>query len=801
MIDCYKAVGSVANRWLDVLDSRGSNLDDEELMHLISERKTISKTLEDYEGRKATSLTSASRLADFLGAEMVKDKGLNCNLIISKYPIGAPVAERALPVAIFSAELTTKRYFLRKWVKDPSFDCSDFRDVVDWDYYKGRLGGTIQKIITIPAGIQGVSNPCPRVEHPVWLQQQLNETVGMKQTKLTTMFASMKSAAQKAAIMPAPKLLAVASPHKAAAAAAIAAASAADSDVEALLGSGTSKLLSPAGKKKRITSETPPDSRRKRNLFGTPDTGDHASGQGIAGDIEDIGGGSAHRGSSGGRPVVHFRSRPEAAAARAQDAIGIIDFDIEGKTFSSEHHSESSLVDAQLLSVQPPTPVSIAKLCSELETAEDFNSWLAARKASWKQKRQLRKHALASTSTSRKSLFGLGNKANQLYTTGEDTEDNGSRKKPVSVADFVRNATLQATQGFWQIMEIQELDSPGDFIVWAMTSRTQLQRFRMVVPRVLYVNCNGSGAEKVARSLGSKLRRDLPHGRTCLSLYEIAISERQYQRNEKNLSLFLCDPQVEGVYETQTPLWFRAMLHTGCIARLTDTKANDLKPTNQYQLKDLEFVNVMAHPYLESATASFRRIFIYCAVDKRNKRTGFGGVGLFIIEGNNSSMDANEDTELLSAKSYFWIANGGFALDSKPPLQRFYRKYQPDERANVKFSTKFTTNITEALRLCNDALSVYIREKHGPTLIVAQGSFVAKQWRRNVPALTEFPLTLVPANNQDDHFPALGWQQFVAERMIHRFLVFPRWLRDRFECARHAHIPICKLSYLCYCLC
>ena len=40
-----------------------------------------------------------------LGAEMIKDKGLNCNLIISKYPHGAPVTERAIPVAIFSADI------------------------------------------------------------------------------------------------------------------------------------------------------------------------------------------------------------------------------------------------------------------------------------------------------------------------------------------------------------------------------------------------------------------------------------------------------------------------------------------------------------------------------------------------------------------------------------------------------------------------------------------------------------------------------------------------------------------------
>ena len=87
---------------------------------------------------------------------MVKDKGLNCNLIISRLPANAPVTERAIPVAIFSADEQIKKYYLRKWLKDQTLDCSDFRDVVDWNYYKERLGKTIQKIITIPAGMQGV---------------------------------------------------------------------------------------------------------------------------------------------------------------------------------------------------------------------------------------------------------------------------------------------------------------------------------------------------------------------------------------------------------------------------------------------------------------------------------------------------------------------------------------------------------------------------------------------------------------------------------------------------------------------
>jgi DNA polymerase epsilon subunit 1 len=138
--ECYDSVGKVGNLWLDVLETQGATMDDQDLMELISERKTISKTLSEYEGRKATSLTTAQRLADFLGAEMVKDKGLNCNLIVAKYPTGAPVTERAIPVAIFSAEPAIKTFFLRKWLQNSHIECDDFREIVDWDYYKDRLG-------------------------------------------------------------------------------------------------------------------------------------------------------------------------------------------------------------------------------------------------------------------------------------------------------------------------------------------------------------------------------------------------------------------------------------------------------------------------------------------------------------------------------------------------------------------------------------------------------------------------------------------------------------------------------------
>ena len=53
----------------------------------------------------------------------------------------------------------------------------DVRALVDWDYYRERLGGAIQKIITIPAAMQHIANPVPRIRHPDWLHKQARPTL------------------------------------------------------------------------------------------------------------------------------------------------------------------------------------------------------------------------------------------------------------------------------------------------------------------------------------------------------------------------------------------------------------------------------------------------------------------------------------------------------------------------------------------------------------------------------------------------------------------------------------------------
>ncbi|KAK9478531.1 hypothetical protein V1514DRAFT_330928 [Lipomyces japonicus] len=179
--ECYGHVAAVSNRWLDIIDSKGSTLAEDELIDLICENRSMSRTLEDYGTQKSTSISTARRLAEFLGEQMVKDKGLACKYIISEKPFSSPVTERAVPVAIFSADESVKSHFLRRWLRDGSLNDFDPRNIIDWDYYRERLSSVIQKIITIPAALQKVSNPVPRVKHPEWLHKRIARMENSKQ--------------------------------------------------------------------------------------------------------------------------------------------------------------------------------------------------------------------------------------------------------------------------------------------------------------------------------------------------------------------------------------------------------------------------------------------------------------------------------------------------------------------------------------------------------------------------------------------------------------------------------------------
>ncbi|KAL0248806.1 hypothetical protein GEMRC1_004040 [Eukaryota sp. GEM-RC1] len=171
--ECYKAVGEVANSWLDILHTKGANISDEQVIELLSESKNMSKSLHEYGDQKSAAITTAKKLADFLGPSIIEDSSLTCKFFISRFPGELPVAERAVPIVILSAEPALQREFLRRWCGVLS--SYEIKFLIDWDYYFDRFSATVRRIITIPAALQGVSNPCPLVAHPLWLTKMLSE--------------------------------------------------------------------------------------------------------------------------------------------------------------------------------------------------------------------------------------------------------------------------------------------------------------------------------------------------------------------------------------------------------------------------------------------------------------------------------------------------------------------------------------------------------------------------------------------------------------------------------------------------
>jgi DNA polymerase epsilon subunit 1 len=130
----------------------------------------------------------------------VKGNGkLCCYFVISRYPQDRPVAERAIPTQIFDADMEVQREFLFKWTRDDSLKAGevDIRKILDWNYYFERLSTQIQKMVCIPAVLQGIPNPVPEIELPEWLQKKTFDMKHHRQQKLTGFIINPKITPQR----------------------------------------------------------------------------------------------------------------------------------------------------------------------------------------------------------------------------------------------------------------------------------------------------------------------------------------------------------------------------------------------------------------------------------------------------------------------------------------------------------------------------------------------------------------------------------------------------------------------------
>jgi DNA polymerase epsilon subunit 1 len=189
--ECYEICGKTCDKWLNVLFEKAAGMEEDEVIEFIGESKVLSREIADYDAKKTVALTAGKRMCEFLGNDVMKGKGIRVGYVISKKPANDPVASRAVPIAIFGIQDEQIRLkFLRKWLKQPDLKNFKIQEILDWDYYIERLGNTMQKIVTIPAALQMVENPVPRLAYPDWLNKKVKEQNNKhKQTNIQNYFA------------------------------------------------------------------------------------------------------------------------------------------------------------------------------------------------------------------------------------------------------------------------------------------------------------------------------------------------------------------------------------------------------------------------------------------------------------------------------------------------------------------------------------------------------------------------------------------------------------------------------------
>nr|XP_054300838.1 DNA polymerase epsilon catalytic subunit A isoform X2 [Pongo pygmaeus] len=660
--EVYGSVAKVADYWLDVLYSKAANMPDSELFELISENRSMSRKLEDYGEQKSTSISTAKRLAEFLGDQMVKDAGLSCRYIISRKPEGSPVTERAIPLAIFQAEPTVRKHFLRKWLKSSSLQDFDIRAILDWDYYIERLGSAIQKIITIPAALQQVKNPVPRVKHPDWLHKKLLEKNDVyKQKKI-------------------------------------------------------SELFTLEGRRQVTTAEASEDSPRPS-----------------APDMEDFG-------------LVKL---PHPAAPVTVKRKRVL--------WESQEESQdlTPTVPWQEILGQPPALGT---------TQEEWLVWLRFHKKKWQLQARQR----------------LARRKRQRLESAEGVLRPGAiRDGPATgLGSFLRRTARSILDLPWQIVQISQTSQAGLFRLWALVG-SDLHCIRLSIPRVFYVNQRVAKAEEGTSY--RKVNRVLPRSNVVYNLYEYSVPEDMYQEHINEINAELSAPDIEGVYETQVPLLFRALVHLGCVCVVNKQLVRHLSgwEAETFALEHLEMRSLAQFSYLEPG--SIRHIYLY------HHAQGHKALfGIFIPSQRRASvfvLDTVRSNQMPSLGTLY-SAEHGLLLEKVGP------ELLPPPKHT--FEVRAETDLKTICRAIQRFLLAYKEERRGPTLIAVQSSWELKRLASEIPVLEEFPL--VPICVADKiNYGVLDWQRHGARRMIRHYLNLDTCLSQAFEMSRYFHIPIGNL--------
>jgi len=768
--EVYQIVGEMANRWLDVIESRGKTMSDDEVIYFFSEAKSMSKSVEASGTYKSVQITCCRRLADFLGVpEMLKSEGISCHMFIANKPRGASVTDRAVPVKIFGTELEKKQYWLRLWLGDSGLKDFDMRTIIDWEYYKDRLCAVFQKLICITASYQNIANPCPRVPVPEWLRKRLAEKNDkFQQRSLGSWLKTGDAAAQdaKRKLGDLEDLAGNARPG---------ANGAGEKDLPLVeFGAGPKRWLEAQRMQWQASPMHAGTALRggwRTSLFDDTAAWASVSADALAGTWHVV-------------AVEPSRAVRDATSLRVGDTVdATVDDDDDEEMRESERAPETQrgVVSAFLGGL-----VRVV-----LESGEE---------------RLLRRGAVRPAKE--EGLFSLWVATGQGLSVHR-CEVLAKRKVVLALAsDFSPESTRSEVR-------------PGDLVkglrVWPRVPSEKRVGPGIVTSAAPEIGlCGVTWANDIAevsfagdleRQCGtvSRVLRDAPRNMQHGCLVELEIEEGEFQRQRGEGALGDRDsawPRVDSIYEAEQPLKFDVICRLGASVKLASPeKVEEAKGRGHLRFAMADLTQMPSKDYLLGLTAG-RNVYLHLCFDAARPSHAFCGI-------------------FAPALAEAWACFGG--LDPKeagarrPELEQLLAEQlggacpdgvvaSPIIRAEVTFVNGRSLN---AISQWVDQKLQELRRRDGGSICVLSSQMSTAEMRglapsfwvdqrhlRHLTALREMPCCRAPFPETETHFPALDWPRWISHRFARKMPQLFNWWRERLALCRASGLPICNAPEL-----
>jgi DNA polymerase epsilon subunit 1 len=395
---------------------------------------------------------------------------------------------------------------------------------------------------------------------------------------------------------------------------------------------------------------------------------------------------------------------------------------------------------------------------------EDYEGFLEYQKQKWKIQKQAR--------IRRRHLFG-------------ETRANAQS----NIGATFRNQAEMLFKSTWQVLQLRGTDSPGVVLAFVLID-SKVHRLKVNVPRQVFLNLKGKELPdiEVDGCEAQKVTHTLPNGHPSVHLFKLTMSEDVYVNDAQKLSLLFNHPSVEGVYEKQVPLSIRAVLQLGSLCTFDETQPGVLGKglESGFDLSGLRR-SVAKQPYLSQSPMAYLYLYHVVAGDRQVFALFSSAKEQAHVVILQKSKDSAQDLPNIGKIYTDMMAR----REQEAEGQNWQTCFEYQEK--LQFKTSQVTTRRKALLEIGDLVKKMRNDESKPLMLVIQ-SPQRRMLVHDVPILGEFPVLPLKYEISDSNLPPLGWQAFVAKRLVNHYLSLGSWILHLTELARYGDVPLCNLE-------